>query len=86
MGIVGMHPAVGEKPHEVQFAARFFALGRAVGQDGVAEEIAIIDAFSDPGEILIDDAAGADVEMADFRISHLALGQPDIQARGPDAA
>ncbi len=85
VGIVGMDPAVGKEPHQVKLTAPFLRPGQGVGQDGVREEIAIIDAFSDPGQILIDDPSGAEVEMADFRISHLALGQPDIHSRGPDA-
>ena len=56
---------------------------RAVGQrgsgglleNGVAEKFAALDGGFDARVVLINDAAGADVEMADFRIAHLRGGQ-----------
>ena len=33
-------------------------------------------------ELLLHDAAGADVQMADLGIPHLAFGQADVPARG----
>lgn len=40
------------------------------------------DGVSDARQVLHDDAAGADVEMADLGIAHLAVGQTDILAGG----
>ena len=55
------------------------------GEHGVAEKVTVLDALADAGEVLIDDAAGADIEMADLRIAHLPFGQPDIRAAGAQA-
>src|SRR5438270_1168479 len=46
----------------------------------VSLELAGGDRFINPREILKDDAAGAQIEMADFGVSHLAFGQTDIGA------
>ena len=53
-------------------------------QLGVAEESAAFDLGIHPGEGLVDDAAGADVHVADFGIAHLAVRQTDEAALGMD--
>ena len=35
-------------------------------------------------DIHVDDAAGADVEVADFAVAHLPVGQADVRAAGLD--
>jgi hypothetical protein len=42
----------------------------------------IADGFVDAGEFLVDDAAGTDIEMAYFGISHLAIGEANIFSMG----
>ncbi len=53
--------------------------GRAEGllEHGIGEEVAVGDRLGDAGQILVDDATGADVQVAHLGVSHLALGQPD---------
>ena len=46
-------------------------------EGGVFEEFAVLDLFRDLGEVLIDDAARAHVEVADFGVAHLTVGQAD---------
>ena len=46
-------------------------------QRGVAEEAAVLDRLVDADEILLHDSAGAEVEVADLRVAHLALRQAD---------
>ena len=46
-----------------------------LGQGGVGEEIAAADGAVDAGEFLVDDAAGADVEVAYLGVAHLPAGQ-----------
>src|SRR5229473_2043403 len=40
-------------------------------------ERAVLQRLVDPGQVLVDDAARADVEVADLGIPLLAFGQPD---------
>jgi len=39
---------------------------------------AVLDRAADAGQILVDDSAGAEVHVADFRVAHLAVGQADV--------
>src|SRR5437867_12128899 len=40
------------------------------------------DCLVNSGEILINDSAGAEIQMTDFGIAHLSFGQADIRAAG----
>ena len=51
---------------------------------GVHRELLLGEKFVQAHQFLVDDAAGADVLMADFRVAHLAVRQTDVQARGLD--
>ena len=51
-------------------------------QRRVGEEFAVLDHQLDAGDVHVDDAAGADVEMADFAVAHLPVGQADEVAAG----
>ena len=44
---------------------------------GTLEQFAVPDALVDPGEVLVDDPAGAHVHVADFGISHLTGREAD---------
>ena len=46
------------------------------------EEFAVLDHQIDARDVHVHDAAGADVEVADFAVAHLAFGQPDKRAAG----
>jgi hypothetical protein len=46
-------------------------------EDRVLVERAILDREVDAGQILVDDPAGADVEVTDLRVALLALRQAD---------
>ena len=48
-------------------------------QHRIGGELAGRDRVVDARVVLVDDAAGADVEVPDFRVAHLALGQPDVK-------
>ena len=52
-----------------------------LGEHRVLEERAVLDREVDARELLVDDAAGADVEVTDLGVAHLALGQPDGEPR-----
>ncbi len=46
-------------------------------EGGVSEEAAVGDGGIDAGHVHADDASGAEVEMADFRVAHLSVGKAD---------
>ena len=58
--------AVGEEAHEVQRRAAVACVPGCGDEDGVAEEVAVLDRLVDPREVLVDDAARAEVGVADF--------------------
>ena len=48
----------------------------------VLEEAAVGDRVVDPGQVLLDDGAGAEVEVADLGVAHLPLGKADVAPLG----
>ena len=48
-------------------------------EDRITVESAILNSEIDAGELLIDDATCAEIEMSYLGVSHLALGQADLE-------
>src|SRR5678816_4149180 len=46
------------------------------------KEFAVLDHQLDAGAVHVHDTSGADVEMADFAVAHLSVGQADVVAAG----
>src|SRR5690606_17886692 len=51
---------------------------------GVVDEAAVGDVLVDAGKALVNDAARAQVHVADLGVAHLAFRQADLQAGGVD--
>ena len=67
----------------MQAPARAVARPLAGAEQGlVVEEAAVGDRVVDPGQVLLDDRAGAEVEVADLGVAHLSLRQADVTALG----
>ena len=66
-------------------AARFKFLDK-LDERGGAIDLAVGDRVVDARQVLHHHAPGADVEMADLGIAHLAIGQSDILAGGVQEA
>ena len=49
----------------------------AAGERRTREQLAVADALVDPRQVLVDDAAGAHVHVADLGVAHLSGGQTD---------
>ena len=73
-----VHPAIGQKTQQVQPPAGCLSLPHRLLQDRVRAERSIPNCPADPGKVLIHDAAGADIHMADFGISHLVVRKSGI--------
>ena len=84
VGVVGVDPAVGQQPGQVQAATAGLDLGDAVQQRRIGEEIAVLDRFGDAGEVLVDDPAGPQVEVPHLGVAHLPFRQADRHAGGAD--
>jgi hypothetical protein len=81
VSLMAVDAAVGHEADEVQ---RVQPARDAIhrGDERVAdEEVGVADAFIDPREVLVNDAAGAHVQVADFGVAHLPGGQADGLAR-----
>ncbi len=73
---VTVDAAVGQQSENVKRATRFLDVLHRVVQRHIIKENPVIDGLRDAGELLIDDAPGADIEMTDLGVSHLTLRQP----------
>ena len=74
-----MHAAVGDEPEQVQPPAR--AARRPPRSTSFSKNEPSSIASSMRSEVLPHDRAGAEVEVADLGVAHLAVGQPDGAAR-----
>ena len=82
--LMRMHAAIADEAEKVQALALGFF--ESLDEHWHLGEFAVADALIDAGEILINDAPGAKIEVADFAIAHLAVGQADIFTAGADGA
>ena len=65
----------------MQRSASLFDLLHSLEQYRIGEKITITDCFGNPGQFLINDSTGTDVQVTDFRIAHLSVRQTDRFAR-----
>ena len=80
MGIVAVHTAVGQQPNQMQ--SGFFRNGivHRRNKSGIFKEIAILNGLGDAGQLLINNAAGANVGVSDFGVPHLSIRQADVHS------
>ncbi|MCY1349202.1 hypothetical protein D9M69_353800 [compost metagenome] len=84
--LVAVHAAFGEQAHEVHGLAGGHGLVHGFDYHRVGEEVAVADRLGHAGEVLVNDAAGAEVHVADFGVAHLAVRQADIHAAAGNQA
>src|SRR5262249_19804523 len=84
MVLVAVHSSVRDQPKKME--TRVGSLSESLFEHRVASQFAVLDRFVDPGKVLIDDAAGAEIQMADLGISHLTIRETDIHTTGAQAA
>ena len=53
-------------------------------QNTIPRELAVGDCFVNSGQILIDNPPRTQIEMADFGVAHLPVGQADIRTAGAE--
>ena len=82
MCVVAVYAAVREQTPDMQVGIVLLAVLDCAQQFFVLEEYAVFDVLGDQGQVLVDDAAGADVHMTPLGISHLAIRKTNCQTAG----
>ena len=82
MRLLRVHAAVGEQAEQMQPALAGARVLHGIEQHGMREKFAVLDHQVDAGDVHVHDAAGADVEVADFAVAHLPFGQADERPAG----
>ena len=85
MVLMRMDPTGGEQPEQVHAPGACLGLGHKVEDSAVFGSLAAGKGGGNPGQGLHHHPARSDVEMADFGIADLPLGQPDIGSAGGEA-
>src|ERR1700693_2797620 len=80
MVLVTMDAAIGKQPDKMEPGP--FGRLKCLLDHRITFQLSVEDRFVDPGEVLVNDSSSAEVEVANFRISHLAFGQSDIHPAG----
>ena len=84
VALVRVDSAVGEEADEVERPSLLGGELAGSDEDRVGVEAAVADGGVDAGHVHADDAAGAEVEVADFAVAHLAVGEADEVLAGAD--
>ena len=79
---MAVYAAVGQKPRDVELFARVARREHGLLVGLVFKEAAVGHGVGDPGQVLVDHAARADVGVADLAVAHLPLGQTHGEPRG----
>src|SRR5712671_1984154 len=79
---VRVHAAIAKQAHQMQ--STLAATLHGLLKERHVLQLLVGDEQVNAGDVHVYDAAGADIEVADFAIAHLALGQADVWAGGMD--
>ncbi|KAG9527173.1 phosphoglycerate mutase 2, partial [Aureobasidium melanogenum] len=79
---VRVDTAIRDETEQVQAAVALLCAGEALDDVVDLVEFALLDGLVDADNVLPDDSAGADVQVADLRVAHEALGETDGERRG----
>ena len=82
MALVAVHAIWRNQPDEMQRGVARLAALDGIDERPLFEEISVVDAFVDAGQVLVHHSAGAHRHVADFRIPHLPGRQTDRLTRG----
>ena len=70
-----MHPAVRDQTDQVQWTSRASGVVGRVAQRAIGKEFAGCNRLTDANDILANDIAGAQRQVADLGVAHLSVGQ-----------
>ena len=84
MSLLRMHAAIGDQAEEMQSPFAHARMLHRREQHGMRKEFAVLDHQVDAGDVHVNDASRADVEMANLAVAHLPLGQTNKRSAGMD--
>src|SRR6266571_5680317 len=76
MRVVTVNTTIGNQSKQME--AMTPCAGERFLQYSVARQFALFDCFVNSGQILINNPARSQIEMANFRVAHLSFGQSDV--------
>jgi len=79
-----VYAAVRHEAEDMQSRIKPLALIHSMQECLVLEERAVLNCLGNAGQFLVDDAASADVGVANLRVTHLTVGQTNIHAGRTD--
>ena len=79
-----MNAAVGGQTHEVYALAVLLCVGVSIYHFGVAQDGAVSTCAVDFYQVLVNDATGADLQVAHFGVTQLSVGQTHVLARSEE--
>jgi len=80
MLVMAVHTSIRNQSKKMKAMAASFR--ENILGDGIVLQLSFGNGFVDPGEILINNPARAEVEVADFGVAHLSLRQTDVRTTG----
>ncbi len=75
MSLLGVDATIGDQTEEMQRAILLRSKCNRLNERGIGKEAAVSDGAVDAHDIHADDASGAQVQMSNLGIPHLAVGQ-----------
>ena len=84
MLLVRVNAAVGDQAEEMQLPSALARALHGLHDGGILLELARGDQRVDARDVHLHNAARADVQVADFAVAHLPVGQADKMLRGAD--
>ena len=78
MRIVAVHAAIADQAHQMNALSGFLGRVHGMNQRCLFKERPVLNVLGDTGQLLIDDTARTDVEVADLAVAHLAIGQTHV--------
>ena len=76
--------AVGQQAHKVESLAVVLGIVHGLQKSLVFLHVPVLGRLGDTGQLLVDNAAGADVGVAHLAVAHLAVRQAHVHAGGPN--
>lgn len=73
--MITYNTAVGDETAEMETAVAVLCPLKGILDDVVLAKLSLLDSLIDTDNVLPDDTAGANVEMADFGVAHETLGE-----------
>ena len=75
-----MYATVGGQPHEMDVFAMFFGVREGRNDFSVLHDAVVGTGTVDLHQVLVNDTSGPDIEVPDFRVTHLPIRQPYVFA------